>query len=239
MIYGDPIILGGAGSGGPSVSDAILLVTAPAGSTVTATKGGVTLTPTIWVSAADPTLETALFVIGPGQFDDTAWTIEARSGADTATDTVVINSAAQYVRALSYATYIFRAGYGELIPLTTEKDGNNATIEIGTGAITIVKVVDSNSRVVIKTGLLDLAAYSTLYLTFNLTSRYSYGPDFGITSNDATTGTQNWVAHAGTITDITSGTRTMSVDISAYNGSYYVVYWGSGSCVIYDWWLEE
>lgn len=239
MILGNPLTLGGGSGGGPSASDAILLVTAPAGSTVTAAKGGVTLTPTMWVSADDPTLETALFVIGPGLFDSAAWTITASSGSDTATDTVIINSAAQYVRTLSYATYIFRAGYGELIPLTTLKDGANATITIGTEDITIVKVSNSNSRVVIKTGLLDLAAYSTLYLTFDLTSRYNYGPDFGITSNNATTSTQTWVAHAGTITDTTSGTRTMSVDISAYDGSYYVVYWGSGSCVIYDWWLEE
>ena len=97
-------MVGGSGGGsGPSASDAILTVTVPTGSTVTATKGGVTLTPTMWVQAADPTLDCALFVIASSLFDSVnAWTVTATLGTDTASDTVTIDSNEQYDMRLSY-----------------------------------------------------------------------------------------------------------------------------------------
>lgn len=103
MIYGDPIILGGGGSGGPTAQDAILLATVPAGSTVSATKSGVTVTPTLWVSAADSSLETALFVFAPAQFDAiTPWTITATDETNTASETVLITTNKEYEVTLSY-----------------------------------------------------------------------------------------------------------------------------------------
>lgn len=108
MILGDPIIFGG--SGGPSSSDAILTVTVPTGSTVTMTKGGVTLTPTMWVQAADNTLDCALFVIAPSMFDAVnAWTVTATLGTDTASDTVIISTNKQYDLDISFDYYLFRA----------------------------------------------------------------------------------------------------------------------------------
>lgn len=103
MIYGDPIILGGGGSGGPTAQDAILLATVQAGSTATATKNGVTVTPTLWVSAADSSLETALFVFTPAQFDNVnPWTITATDGTHTASETVLITSNKEYEVVISY-----------------------------------------------------------------------------------------------------------------------------------------
>ena len=91
------------GGGGPTASDAILTVTVPTGSTVTMTKGGVTLTPTMWVQAADNTLDCALFVIGPSLFDaQNAWTVTASLSGDTASATVTIDSNEQYDLELSY-----------------------------------------------------------------------------------------------------------------------------------------
>lgn len=91
------------GGGGPSASDAILTVTVPTGSTVTATKGGVTLTPTLWVTAADATLDCALFVVTPAQFDSVnPWTVTATLGSDTASNTVIISSNEQYDLSLWY-----------------------------------------------------------------------------------------------------------------------------------------
>ena len=89
---------GGSGGGsGPSASDAILIVTVPTDSTVTMTKGGVTLTPTMWVQAADNNLDCALFVIAPSLFDSqNAWTVTATLGTDSASDTVTIDAAAEY-----------------------------------------------------------------------------------------------------------------------------------------------
>lgn len=112
MIYGNPLIFGSSGGGsGPSASDAILTVTLPTGSTATATKGGVTLTPTMWVQAADATLDCALFVIPAAQFDATTpWTVTATSGTDTATDTVTIDSNKQYDVELSYHYFLYNKG---------------------------------------------------------------------------------------------------------------------------------
>lgn len=99
------------GGGGPTAADAILTVTAPAGATVTATKGGTTLTPTLWTAAADATQECALFVISAAQFDATTpWTVTATSGTDTATDTVTIDSNKQYDVWLSFGYYLYRNG---------------------------------------------------------------------------------------------------------------------------------
>lgn len=94
---------GGSGGSGPSASDAILTVTVPTGSAVTATKGGTTITPTMWVQAADNTLDCALFVIGPSMFDtQNAWTVTATRSVDTASGTVTIDSNEQYDMNLSY-----------------------------------------------------------------------------------------------------------------------------------------
>lgn len=88
---------GGGGGGSLKDTDAILTVTLPTGSTVTATKGGVTLTPTMWVQADDPTLDCALFVIAPAQFDNVnPWTVTATDGTSTASDTVIISTNQQY-----------------------------------------------------------------------------------------------------------------------------------------------
>ena len=99
------------GGGGPSASDAILTVAAPAGSTVTATKGGTSLTPTLWTVANDATQECALFVIPSTQFDATTpWTVTATSGTDTASDSVTISSNKQYDVMLSFRHYLYRNG---------------------------------------------------------------------------------------------------------------------------------
>lgn len=116
MILGDPIILGGGG--GPSSSDAILTVTVPTGSTVTATKGGVTLTPTMWVQAADASLDCALFVIVPAQFDSAnPWTVTATDGTNTHSKNVTIDANKQYDIDFSASFVIF--GNGAINPALT------------------------------------------------------------------------------------------------------------------------
>lgn len=97
--------------GGPSASDAILTVTVPTGSTVTMTKGGVTLTPTMWVQAADPTLDCALFVIPASMFDSqNAWTVTATLGAKTISDTITISSNKQYDLFIKMTLYLYNSG---------------------------------------------------------------------------------------------------------------------------------
>lgn len=104
-------MVGGGSGGSLKDTDAILTVTVPTGSTVTAVKGGVTLTPTMWVQAANVTQDCALFVIAPTQFDSVnPWTVTATLGTDSATATVLINSNKQYDMELSYHYYLYNRG---------------------------------------------------------------------------------------------------------------------------------
>ena len=94
---------GSGGGGGPSASDAILTVTVPTGSTVTAVKGGVTLTPTMWVKAADASLDCAIFSVPASKFDSTTpWTVTATLGKQTASETVLVTANKEYEVELSY-----------------------------------------------------------------------------------------------------------------------------------------
>lgn len=105
------IVVGGSGGGGLKDTDAILTVTVPTGSTVTATKGGTSLAPTLWTAAADSSLDCALFVIPPAQFDATTpWTVTATLGTDSATATVLIDSNKQYDVELSYHYFLYNRG---------------------------------------------------------------------------------------------------------------------------------
>lgn len=108
-----------SGGGGPSDADAILTVTVPTGSTVTAIKGSASLVPTLWTTAADASYECALFVIAPAQFDATMpWTVTATRGTDTASATVTIDSNKQYDFVLRYDLYLIDNGK-LLYPYTT------------------------------------------------------------------------------------------------------------------------
>lgn len=95
--------VGSGGGGGVSEQDAILMVTVPAGSSLTATKGGVTLTPSMWVSSSDSSLEKAMFVFSSSQFDAiNPWTITATDGTNTASETVLITTNKEYEVTISY-----------------------------------------------------------------------------------------------------------------------------------------
>ena len=93
-----------AGGGGSlQATDAILRVIAPAGSTVTISKGGVSKSDAGHENAADNTLYDYYFIIHQSQFDSiNPWTVTATLGADSATDTIIINSADEYDMELSY-----------------------------------------------------------------------------------------------------------------------------------------
>ena len=119
MSYVFNMIYGSAGGGsGPSASDAILTVTVPTGFSVSATKGAVTLTPTIWTTAADSSFECALFVIPASKFDaNTPWTVTATSGSISASKTVTISTNKSYE--LSIDILVFIADGVQIVPRDT------------------------------------------------------------------------------------------------------------------------
>ena len=119
----------GGGSGGLEDGNAILSVTVPADSTVTSTKGGVTLRPSLWLSGADVSTEVALFVFTPAQFDSVnLWTITATDGTNTASTTILITTNKEYEVTLSY--------YVPAIYQAVEYLQNDESAYIDTGIVT-------------------------------------------------------------------------------------------------------
>lgn len=101
----------GGGGGSISDTDAILIVTVTAESTVTMTKGEVNLSPTMWMQAADNTLDCALFVIKPSLFDSqNAWTVTATLGSGSASQTVIIADNKQYDLVIYPPVYLVKNG---------------------------------------------------------------------------------------------------------------------------------
>lgn len=161
----------GGGGGSLKDTDAILTVNVPTGSTVTMTKGGVTLTPTMWVQAADPTLDCALFVISPSLFDAVnAWTVTATLGTNTASDTVTISTNKQYDISVFPPVSLFKSGEGQIIPLSSGNQ-RNASISIDTNAITVNYSANVDFQVYCcNATAIDITEYSSLVVVAQIIS---------------------------------------------------------------------
>ena len=231
MIYGNPLIFGGSGGGGgPTASDAILTVTAPAGSTVTATKGGTSLTPTLWTAAADATQECALFVISSAQFDSsTPWTVTATSGTDTATDTVTIDSNKQYDLWLSFGHYLYRNG-----DEFTSRTGGWAWANNGYGSY-------ANNT---SAGQMEVTTTGSGYLTFLHTvntvsvSEWSFVKCLIQTNKVlnlviSTTNDRQAAAVVSQSTGVLSDFAEVTLDVSSQMGLYYIGFRTISSSTVY------
>lgn len=93
-----------SGGGGKLLStDALLRVQAPANSTVTIIKGTVAKTDLGHENADDHTVYDYYFIIHQSQFDSVnPWTVTATLGADSSSDTIIIDAADEYDLTLSY-----------------------------------------------------------------------------------------------------------------------------------------
>lgn len=86
----------GGGGGGLAATDALLRVQAPAQSTVTITKGGVTKSDAGHENADDHFYYDYYFIIHASQFDSTAWTVTATLNNNSVSKTIVVNAADEY-----------------------------------------------------------------------------------------------------------------------------------------------
>lgn len=207
------------GGGGPTAADAILTVTAPAGATVTATKGSATLSPTLWTAAADATQECALFVISSAQFDSsTPWTVTATSGTDTASDTVTISSNKQYDLWLSFGHYLYRNG-----DEFTSRTGGWAWANAGTG--TYVNNTTAGQMEVTTTG----SSYQTFLHTVNTVSVSEWSAvkcliqtnkslNVVISTDNGRQATAVVSQSTGTLSDFAE----VTLDVSSQMGLYYI-----------------
>ena len=246
-------VVGSTGGGGPTAADAILTVTAPAGSTVTAVKGGVTLTPTLWTAAADATQECALFVISSAQFDSsTPWTVTITNGTDTADETVIVDSNKQYYLDIDYRIWFVKHGtlVADFSPSTF------ATLTQASG-YTSFRANSNNYARVTTQSQVDVTDYASLQLTLCLDSEDKYGasfnstyyPSIGIGTNMPSSDT-NPNYNSGKYAKLNSASgpisrNSFSVDVASSTGLKYVSFlisgWSSGTgfANIYDFYLER
>lgn len=248
-------VVGGSGGGGsgPSASDAILTVTAPAGSTVTATKGGTSLTPTLWTAAADATQECALFVISAAQFDSsTPWTVTITNGTDTADETVIVDSNKQYYLDIDYRIWFVK--HGTLVADFSKS--TNATLTQASG-YTLFRANGNNYARVTTQSQVDVTDYASLQLTLCLDSEDKYGasyhstyyPSIGIGTNLPSSDTNpNYDTGKYVRLNSASGPisrNSFSVDVASSTGLKYVSFlisgWSSGTgfANIYDFYLDR
>lgn len=213
-------MVGGSGGGKLKDTDAVLVVTVPTGSTVTATKSGTTLTPTMWVKAADNTLDCAIFSIPASQFDSTTpWTITATLGTYSATATVTIDSNKQYDLSMA-AKWFIRDGV--LVNPLFEIFGN-VTASQGSGVYTIQTT--SNNTGGLKAANVDLSRFTTIVLELSSGCKSWKGtgvPAVGF-GNGIKVSDDNVVGFTGStyLSNATGniGQGQYTVDVSAVDGS--------------------
>lgn len=219
------------GGGKLKGTDAVLVVTVPTGSTVTATKGGTTLTPTMWVKAADQTLDCAIFSIPASKFDSTTpWTVTATLGTDSASDNVTIDSNKQYDLEIIYQLYIIKNGLfvnGFSFPKPL-RSGYTVSITQNVNGYLRVEQSTMQSQGA-ATNQIDLSTYSTLSVEAYSSSGISHGWVGAYASYNY--GSQDALSSAGLAkTDIKSTTTvSRTIDISSINVSAYI-----GAAIISD-----
>ena len=108
----------GTGGGGClSPNNAVIHVTAPVGSTITFSKGGVVakvLPPEkSHINAADSTMADWYFSVSSNNYG--TWIVVASLNEDTGSETITIDSNKEYDITLTYSLYLFKSGYGSLV----------------------------------------------------------------------------------------------------------------------------
>lgn len=212
-------------------TDAILRVIAPAGSTVTISKGGASKSDLGHESASDPTLYDYYFVIHQSQFDSiNAWTVTATLGTQTSSYSVIIDSSDEYDITLIYGIYLVKDGLLTDVAITKFKTTN--TIVQNTGYVRFSDTSNNTIGIFSSTDAVDLTPFNTLKITLTGSSSKSYKgntkvPTICIGSSRPTTS-----GGSGDITNIIASTKLSetdaipagdyTLDISSYSGLYYI-----------------
>lgn len=215
--------------GGLKNTDAILIVSVPTGSTVTATKSGITLTPTIWVQNADSTRDSAVFIVPASTFNTTAWTIRATHGSDSTSTTLAINNNKEYSVTLSYSIPLFQNG-NQYTTLTGGWTTNNYSFNNGGfkgtptvgNVLSVVSVSGSNSNSYgvlgtangIALGDIDSITISATISSYHNESRY-----YVILSTTKSLTDSNHVAR---VAFTGNGTKTLNVSNLSKSTRYYI-----------------
>lgn len=221
-------------------TNAILIVSVPTGSTVTATKNGITLIPKIWVQNAPDTCDSAIFSIPSSTFDANAWTVTATLNEDIASNTITIDSAKEYELELNYDRVLFYNGtvdaeLGSILAIASATVGTEITTGQNPSA---GNYWCSNNKFVVT------AKYTTLNFEAKVSSYNTYAPWFGIAKSKLTTGSignnrSRMTAYTQKGTTATEYVQ-FTVDISSYvNNSYYIAMCAVATTATKKIWLTE
>ena len=219
--------------GGLSNLNAILCVTVPQGSTVTATKSNFMLTPTLWTQNADATLETAIFTIIPSYFDANPWTITCTSNGQTSTGSVIINSAEYYEVVLSFNYYFIKNG--ELLDDNwVIHQGSSSSANIYPQPNLDYVLFDTGGNIAVAfatTNSYDITQYTKLQMTVSAGRSYytaTKAPCIAVDTRQPTgSGTSASLTNLTHRTMLNGSTgniqsNTYILDISSLTGNYYV-----------------
>lgn len=215
-----------AGGGGLSIGNAIIFADAPAGSTVTATKDAMVLTPTVWIKASNNSLMTALFSIDTSGYG--TWTVTATDGTHTISKTVIVDSNEEYEVKFRYDLYVFQSGSGFV---------NGFSMLSGDLSYDLDKLYQSGTQgsALCISPSVDMTDYDTLYVdwehgTSTRTPKFGIGTTVSTDYGDFDTYVQR---PSG------GGRGTDSIDVSGLISEYYIKAAGSYSngTYIYNIWL--
>lgn len=209
------------GGGGLQATDAILRVIAPAGSTVTISKGGVSKSDAGHENASDPTLYDYYFIIHQSQFDSiNPWTVTATIGGDTMSGTVIIDAADEYDLALVLYN-IYRSGTEsvamENVP-ATQYQTQLGTYTAYSDYFNISTTGASHSIARITSSAIDVTNYSSLIV------RAKYAGNAGNWKKIYVSSTKSAPDNNAVASADVSGTTyaEYTVDVSSLSGSYYI-----------------
>ncbi len=184
-----------AGGGGANNRNALVIVYCEAGSTVTMTKGAVTLTPTLWTGAANSSRACALFFVPPRLFDAVnAWTVSmVVSGNPAITTTVTVSTNDEYTVELYSTVWLVRDGAVNPNFEAVKAGYASSTLTEETGYLSFDVGNASNSRSTCYfTPQLDLTGFSYLVFSGQARGYYSFGemPAFGVLDTVSESGSQ-------------------------------------------------
>lgn len=224
------------GGGGLQSTDAILRVIAPAGSTVTISKGGVSKSDLGHENAADTSLYDYYFIIHASQFDSVnPWTVTATLGSDTDSSTIIIDTADEYDVVLEYGYFLYRDGNEY-----TSRTGGWSVIN-GSGTLTknatdmLVKSTSTSSSTFIGMSSTFNPAVLGSYTALNLLiSAYTGSGRLCVYNQQSGTGTQL------AFQEITSGGQpgTFTADISGVSTGWPKIACFNGQMTIEKIWLS-
>ena len=222
----DAYLVRRGGSGGLSPNSAVIHVTAPAGSTVSFAKGGVVakvLGPDkSHVKASDSAFAEWYYAVSPDNYGE--WTVTAIRQSDQATEskTVTISENKQYDLEIIFRFYLFREGYGLTNGYSISYSTNGGSGAGGSSNLNKISLTYTASFVIKPS--IDITDYTLLcFNVISLTLDYQNRCWIALSTDG---GIGNGGVNSSAANQYINNTGVISLDISAYSGSYYA----AGSC---------